>query len=177
MTQSSPAHEALSRDDEVRLLRNEMLEMSFKVAEYHKGNTTLMEALLRLAVQPNEANLDNARQVLKRAGVMHDDDGANWAALDSRKASPMTWKDTVQMFVKQPTVRDQLLALDVGHPSPATASSPGAAPAETHVCDNCGKVHTEDELNEVKDYFARVDPGGTVPSGECADCGCLCYPR
>lgn len=63
-------------------------------------------------------------------------------------------------------------------------NSADAAPAagtkadvETHVCDNCGKVHTEDELNEVKDYFQRVDPGGTVPSGECADCGCLCYPR
>lgn len=64
------------------------------------------------------------------------------------------------------------------------ATSRGAAIAakpdtevETHVCDNCGKVHTEDELNEVKDYFQRVDPGGTVPSGECADCGCLCYPK
>ncbi len=43
-------------------------------------------------------------------------------------------------------------------------------------CDNCNKVHSEETLVEAKNLSMRTDPGGTVPSGECPDCGALAYP-
>jgi hypothetical protein len=45
------------------------------------------------------------------------------------------------------------------------------------VCDNCHKEWKRGMLCEVKDYFQRVEPGGVVPSGECSECGALCYPK
>ena len=45
-----------------------------------------------------------------------------------------------------------------------------------HECDNCDKLWAEDDLKEVEDLSMRVDPGGIMPSGECPDCGALCYP-
>jgi len=104
--------EELPRDEEMHLLRLELQGLCRKVQEYHKGNTALLEALLRLTVQPNDTNLENARGVLKMAGVMFDDDCANWASMESRKVNPMTWADAVRMFVKQPAEREELLALD-----------------------------------------------------------------
>jgi len=47
---------------------------------------------------------------------------------------------------------------------------------ELHRCDNCGKLHNEQTLLAAKDLSMRTDPGGVVPSGECEDCGSLCYP-
>lgn len=43
-------------------------------------------------------------------------------------------------------------------------------------CDNCGKLHSEDTLVEARHLSMRTEPGGTIPSGECVDCGALCYP-
>ena len=43
-------------------------------------------------------------------------------------------------------------------------------------CANCGKEWPEAHLNPVKHLYERVKPGGVVPSGECPDCGALCYP-
>lgn len=112
MNHEDPAlPDELPRDEEMHLLRLEVMGLSTKVQEYHKGNTTLLDALRRLAVQPNDTNLLNAQKVLKLAGVMFDDDGANWAALESRKVNPMTWDQAVRMFVKQPAERDRILAL------------------------------------------------------------------
>jgi len=45
-----------------------------------------------------------------------------------------------------------------------------------HLCDNCGKSFGEKKLKEIKDFLQRVEPGGIVPSGECPECGALCYP-
>ena len=45
-----------------------------------------------------------------------------------------------------------------------------------HECDNCGEEWVLAELAEAKDLSERVDPGGEMPSGECPDCGALCYP-
>lgn len=47
---------------------------------------------------------------------------------------------------------------------------------ERHECDNCRNSFVATDLKETRDYSQRVDPGGTVPSGECPDCGALCYP-
>ncbi len=45
-------------------------------------------------------------------------------------------------------------------------------------CDNCGKLHNEETLEPVSKLSQRVEPGETMPSGECSDpdCGCLCFP-
>jgi hypothetical protein len=43
-------------------------------------------------------------------------------------------------------------------------------------CASCGGTWEERDLKPIQDYFERVEPGGTVPSGECPKCGALCYP-
>lgn len=43
-------------------------------------------------------------------------------------------------------------------------------------CDDCGKRWPDSKLREVDKLFERVDPGGVMPSGECPECGALCYP-
>lgn len=47
---------------------------------------------------------------------------------------------------------------------------------DLHVCNNCGNYWEEEELRPIKDLEQRIEPGGTVPSGECPECGALCYP-
>lgn len=47
-------------------------------------------------------------------------------------------------------------------------------------CDNCGRTYAaEGELAcvfpDIPDLLARIEPGGTVPHGECPDCGALVY--
>jgi len=51
-----------------------------------------------------------------------------------------------------------------------------------YVCDNCGKRYEQDgQLNHVfpniPALLERVEPGGTVPAGECPGCGALVYPE
>lgn len=43
-------------------------------------------------------------------------------------------------------------------------------------CDDCGHLWSDSELVEPRHLSQRLDPGGVVPSGECPDCGALCYP-
>ena len=43
-------------------------------------------------------------------------------------------------------------------------------------CDNCTNIHNDYDLCVVADRDQRVDEGGPELSGECPDCGCLCYP-
>lgn len=47
---------------------------------------------------------------------------------------------------------------------------------DLHRCDNCGKVHVNEMLKIAKHLGERVEPGGFMPSGECRECGALCYP-
>lgn len=48
---------------------------------------------------------------------------------------------------------------------------------DLHCCDSCGKIHVEDGMNAIDDFLTRTDPGeGVVPSGQCTECGTLCYP-
>ena len=49
-------------------------------------------------------------------------------------------------------------------------------PGSKHRCDGCGKFVLGKSLLPIQDIEQRVEPGGTVPSGECPDCGALCYP-
>jgi hypothetical protein len=43
-------------------------------------------------------------------------------------------------------------------------------------CDNCGWIGDPAvSLGNVADLGDRLDPGQEVPSGECDECGCLCY--
>ena len=50
------------------------------------------------------------------------------------------------------------------------------APDSMHICDSCSLVHTAEALNGINGLAERLEPGGVVPSGECPDCGALCYP-
>jgi hypothetical protein len=45
-----------------------------------------------------------------------------------------------------------------------------------HVCDNCGKKWDKENVVYAFDLQQRIDPGGIMPTGECPDCGALCYP-
>ncbi len=51
---------------------------------------------------------------------------------------------------------------------------------DAHRCDNCDITWAPDVLvnhwPNIPGLTIRVEPGGTVPSGECPDCGALCYP-
>jgi hypothetical protein len=47
-------------------------------------------------------------------------------------------------------------------------------------CDNCDATYADvSELAsvfpDIPDLLARIEPGGTVPDGECPNCGCLVY--
>lgn len=49
-------------------------------------------------------------------------------------------------------------------------------------CDNCSaRYKREDQLKhvfpDIPDLLQRLDPGGTVPAGECPACGALVYPE
>lgn len=43
-------------------------------------------------------------------------------------------------------------------------------------CDSCERVHNIADLAEPDRLHERLDPGGTVPAGECPTCGALAYP-
>jgi hypothetical protein len=44
-------------------------------------------------------------------------------------------------------------------------------------CGNCDwKGQPDIELTEIPDLNQRLEPGSTVPSGECPKCAALCYP-
>lgn len=42
-------------------------------------------------------------------------------------------------------------------------------------CADCERLWLTDELERVEDFWDRVDPGQTMPSGQCPDCGALCH--
>jgi hypothetical protein len=52
--------------------------------------------------------------------------------------------------------------------------------AKPHICDACGESWADPELKHrfpaIPDLLERVEPGGTVPAGECPACGALVYP-
>lgn len=43
-------------------------------------------------------------------------------------------------------------------------------------CDNCEMICQVSELEPMADLLERIEPGGTVPSGQCPECGALAYP-
>lgn len=42
-------------------------------------------------------------------------------------------------------------------------------------CDNCEWKGPAELLEPIHDIEQRLDPGGTVPAGECPECGALAY--
>ena len=56
------------------------------------------------------------------------------------------------------------------------SDKPILADAGHHTCDGCGMTWSFAELVGIEDFFLRVSAGGIVPSGECPECGALCYP-
>lgn len=45
-----------------------------------------------------------------------------------------------------------------------------------HKCDNCRRQFQWQQLQPIDNIGERIEPGGTVPSGQCPECQCLCYP-
>jgi hypothetical protein len=61
----------------------------------------------------------------------------------------------------------------------------GTEDNQIHRCANCDSLWLGRDLVDVSDLTERIEPGGTVPGGECPlpdktstvnRCGCLCYP-
>src|ERR1700694_5816874 len=50
--------------------------------------------------------------------------------------------------------------------------------ADTIHCENCDRTWSEEDMDQIRHYWERVEPGGVVPVGQCPDpdCGALCYP-
>ena len=45
-----------------------------------------------------------------------------------------------------------------------------------HMCARCGRTFPKGEsLHPINDFWERVEAGDIVPSGECPECGGLCY--
>jgi len=45
-----------------------------------------------------------------------------------------------------------------------------------HVCADCGKVFPREKpLQPIERFWQRVEAGEIVPSGQCPECGALCY--
>ncbi len=43
-------------------------------------------------------------------------------------------------------------------------------------CANCGFRAPNDELDQIHDFWSRVNPGEIMPHGQCPECGAFCYP-
>lgn len=43
------------------------------------------------------------------------------------------------------------------------------------VCANCQKRFPCGDLDPVDDYWERIEPGTEAPSGQCPECGALCF--
>lgn len=48
-------------------------------------------------------------------------------------------------------------------------------PATLARCADCQRVTPLDELREVKNLAQRLEPGDTVPDGECPHCGAMAF--
>lgn len=46
---------------------------------------------------------------------------------------------------------------------------------EGYICQNCGTDWAEASLLPINDVFERVQPGDTMPDGECPECGGVCF--
>ena len=42
-------------------------------------------------------------------------------------------------------------------------------------CQDCGRMHAEEEMLPLKRVFERVAPGEPMPAGECCECGAVCH--
>jgi hypothetical protein len=111
MNHQDPAlPEELPRDQEMAMLLQEVAESMDTIASYHKGNTALLEALMN-CVEFRPDAIPEAVMLLNQAGLMSDEFVANRAALEQRKAHPLTWEQALCKLVKQPEHRAELLAM------------------------------------------------------------------
>lgn len=42
-------------------------------------------------------------------------------------------------------------------------------------CDNCGWTGRMSQVEEMRDFWSRIDVGGVMPAGECPECGAFAY--
>jgi hypothetical protein len=76
-----------------------------------------------------------------------------------------------------PAILSQVAGLTQGaHEKLADESEQPQIDPDRHVCDNCDWQGMTEELDPISDYFERVKGGMIAPSGQCPECGALCYP-
>lgn len=92
-------------------LVSDAFQSMVRLAEYHRGNTELLEALMHVHARAVDAD-DRVASVLAKAGLLDGSGALDWPALEQRRDKPMAWQDAVNRFVKDPTMREELLALD-----------------------------------------------------------------
>lgn len=79
---------------------------------YRHGNIALLGLLMRLHSGEQAVVMEQSIDVLKTAGLLHDDGTLDWQALEARKPKQKTWAEAVNECVTDPEVRARLLAMD-----------------------------------------------------------------
>ena len=53
-----------------------------------------------------------------------------------------------------------------------TTPLPARHPEPAAVCENCAWRGPSWEADQYRDFWSRIDPGDTMPAGDCPECGC-----
>ncbi len=121
----------------------------------HNDRHTVRHALC-VAVERYETNARELREAI--ANPM----------LDSTPESVGSLEGLADQFDRQAADTHRLIeAFDA-----ATIAADGGTACR---CDDCGRTFEQADLAAIKDIEQRLDAGGTVPAGECPECGALAY--
>lgn len=112
---------------------------------YVRGNTELLELLMKLCLGESTAPLERARDILTSIGLMNADHTPNWQALEDRKPKRQTWEQAVRECVTDPAEVERLLALD-----------DDASPEEVHAA----AATAQDHRSSVPSGSNKIDPEG-----------------
>lgn len=77
------------------------------------------------------------------------------------------------------TMTPEKIRRDLARIKRASNALPGtfANESDEAECQNCGETFELSDLKPIKDIHQRVQPGESMPAGECPDCGALCQLR
>lgn len=101
----------MSTEKELEHLGRDAFQSMVKLAEYHRGNTGLLEVLMHVHGRSVDADARVAA-ILTAAGMLDAAGVLNWVALEARRDKPMTWQEAVRRFVADPATQERLLAME-----------------------------------------------------------------
>lgn len=84
--------------------------------------------------------------------------------------------DQIGMFYWKNDMENSDISFDSEEEAIAAAATDAFSSFDLCRCDNCGLVYTDETVHPVKHLEMRVESGGVMPSGQCSECGALCYP-